>query len=253
MADPRLVDRLAANATAPGSVERLGGWQLQADATLPFRRSNATVPLPDGDGFDVEARIDAVEAFYRERGLPARFQITPSSDPADLDDRLARRGYTIDAPVDILVADIAEVLATRREASSGMSGRTDDALDLRWAEDFDDEPVGFDRIEAYGRVVAARAGAGIVAMVDFNDEAVAVGFGVVESGWLGVFGMATRTAWRRRGAAGMVLQSLAGHASTRGATCSYLQVEVDNPTARRLYESAGYVRNHGYHYLVASV
>ena len=59
---------------APRTVQIVGTWQLRADPDLPFRRTNATIPFAgESTDFDVDARIDAVEHFYRERGLPRAF------------------------------------------------------------------------------------------------------------------------------------------------------------------------------------
>lgn len=246
-----MLDELGANATAPASVERRGGWQLRADRMLPFRRSNAAVPLSDGRrSFDVEARIDEVEAFYRDQQMAPRFQITPAADPSDLDERLVRRRYSVEAPVDILVAEISHLMATIPTADSKtMSVCTRDEPDADWVAAFTDEPATLDRIRGYERLLGCRSQRCGVATVDIRGEPAAIGFSVIESGWVGVFGMVSRPDLRRRGAARTVLRALAQHAAV-DATHVYLQVEVDNTPARALYASAGFVPNHAYHYRV---
>jgi ribosomal protein S18 acetylase RimI-like enzyme len=77
---------------------------------------------------------------------------------------------------------------------------------------------------------------------------IAVGRAVTETGWAGVFGMATLPGARGRGAAREVLAALAGWAADRGAEHMYLQVECDNTAARRLYERAGFTELCRYHY-----
>jgi ribosomal protein S18 acetylase RimI-like enzyme len=252
MVDPGLLDRLAANATAPTSVVHLGGWELRADPSLPFRRSNSLVPFGDGAGFDVEERIDEVERRYRDLDLPSRFQIVPSSAPPDLDERLARRGYAVEAPVDLLTAEVDQLLHATRIPETAFSTRIGDAIDAAWTDALVDGDWSLlDRIRGYGRLLTEPARRGHVAMVDIGRAPTAIGFSVVESDWVGVFGMATSEARRRRGAATMVLRALAQRAASDGATRVYLQVEVDNAVARRLYESAGFASNHSYHYRVA--
>jgi ribosomal protein S18 acetylase RimI-like enzyme len=254
--DRRRLDEIAANATAPSRVERIGGWQLRADPTLPFRRSNSTVPLgdPESDGeFDVEVRIDAVEAYYRDRSMPPRVQMLPASTPPDLDDRLARRGYAVEAPVDILTAGLDDVRETTSTASPSLptAVRVRDVVDLDWAAAFADTATSLDRVQGYRRLISATGRSGFVATVDLDGAPAAIGFSVVECEWVGVFGMATHPAHRRHGAARAVLGVLADHASALGATNAYLQVEVDNVAARRLYESAGFTYSHSHHYRVA--
>ena len=61
-----------------------------------------------------------------------------------------------------------------------------------------------------------------------GDDVAAVGRAVADTGWAGVFGMATRPAARGKGAARQVLAALAGWAGAHGAGRMYLQVERDN-------------------------
>ena len=77
---------------------------------------------------------------------------------------------------------------------------------------------------------------------------VAVGRAVADTGWAGVFGMATLPAARGRGAGRQVLAALARWAADQRAERMYLQVEPDNRAAWRLYERAGFTELCRYHY-----
>ena len=80
---------------------------------------------------------------------------------------------------------------------------------------------------------------------------IAAGRAVTETGWAGVFGMATLPDARGKGAAREVLAALARWTATHGAAHLYLQVECDNIAARRLYEHAGFRELCRYHYRTA--
>ncbi|MFC4585936.1 GNAT family N-acetyltransferase [Sphaerisporangium corydalis] len=95
-----------------------------------------------------------------------------------------------------------------------------------------------------GRVEGPRAYASAL----LGDEVVAVGRTVADTGWAGVFGMATLPQARGRGAARAVLAALAGWAAAHDAPHMYLQVECDNTPALRLYERAGFTELCAYHY-----
>jgi N-acetylglutamate synthase len=82
-------------------------------------------------------------------------------------------------------------------------------------------------------------------------EVVAVGRAVLDTGWAGVFGMATLPAARGRGAAHDVLTALAAWAATHAADHMYLQVERENAPALRLYDRTGFHEVCGYHYRTA--
>jgi GNAT superfamily N-acetyltransferase len=247
MADVRLLDELAANATAGGTVHDVDGWWLRAAPDLPFRRANAVVPFAGaGSARDITARIEVVEHFYRDRGLPVRFQLSPSAEPADLDAHLAARGYAIDAPVDIYVAPTGRVLAASERAGLP-AARILDAAGLDWIAALGESRA---RFEGYTRLFAAIDRDSAAAVVDVDGVPAAIGFGVRERGWVGIFGMATRSDARGRGAARAVLRAVAQWANDSGAPNLYLQVETDNVPARALYRSVGFVPNHGYHYRV---
>jgi ribosomal protein S18 acetylase RimI-like enzyme len=84
-----------------------------------------------------------------------------------------------------------------------------------------------------------------------GDGVVAVGRAVGDTGWAGLFGMATLPRARGRGAARSVLAALAGWAGAHEAGRLYLQVESDNVPALRLYEQAGFGEVCPYHYRLA--
>jgi N-acetylglutamate synthase len=132
---------------------------------------------------------------------------------------------------------------------------TGDHIDDAWAHAYGDlhgdDTVTPARVEAYGRLMRTLAPTVLVATASIDGTPAGVGFGVVERGWLGVYGMGTRPDARRRGVATTVLCVLA-RAALDGfdATATYLQVEVDNDGAHALYERAGLRRAYGYHYRV---
>ncbi len=103
----RLLDELAANATAAPVTRLVDGWLAKA---APACRSGASAVLPPlGAGTDhraATATLDVLEAWYRSLGLRLLVQVS-SADPAasDLDALLAARGAEVEAPVDVLVAD----------------------------------------------------------------------------------------------------------------------------------------------------
>lgn len=84
-----------------------------------------------------------------------------------------------------------------------------------------------------------------------GDDVVGVGRAVADTGWAGVFDMATLPSARGKGAARQVLAALADWAGDHGAGRLYLQVERDNAPALRLYERMGFGDVCDYHYRVA--
>lgn len=246
----RLIDELAANATAATTVQLMDGWWLRAAPEYPFRRCNSVLPYT-GDSVGLETRITAVEDFYRERELPARFQVSPAALPVGLDDALETHGYEIEEPTLVLVADTARVVeqaARDEEREVTLDEGIDEYWVAEYASAFGEDEVARDRLRAYGHLLRHLGPAVATAALPVDETPAAVGLAVLERRWAGVYAMGTRPEARRRGAGTAVLHTLARWAGERGASRMYLQVEVTNDGARQLYTRNGFETAYRYHY-----
>src|SRR5215210_7279337 len=130
----RMLDELGANSTAATTVRIVDGWFLRAAPDYPFRRCNSALPY-SGDGVGVEPRVSTVEDFYRDREIPARFQISPAAVPPDLDDLLEARGYEIEEPTLVLVADTERVVQ-RTDRDDADAVTVVDGIDEFWIAEY---------------------------------------------------------------------------------------------------------------------
>jgi ribosomal protein S18 acetylase RimI-like enzyme len=238
----------AARALPAEHVKDVDGWWLRHAPGCSWWVGTV---LPHGDATPGELvrRVVAVEEFYAGHAVAARFQISPGACAEGLDMVLADRGYHRQSPMSLRVASAARVL---EHASTG-------ALRVR----LDDRPAGawFAVWQAvHGHGADSRADWDMLARVQrpcayaramIGDDVVAVGRAVADTGWAGVFGMATLPEARGKGAARNVLAALAAWAGAHQADHMYLQVERDNIPALRLYERAGFREICGYHYRTA--
>jgi len=250
----RFLDELAANATAASTVQLLDGWLLRAAPEYPFRRSNSTLPH-GGAGAGLETRIAMVEDFYRHRGLPVRFQMSPAAQPDGLDDLLEMRGYEIEEPTLVLTAETARVVDRTRRDDAG-EVVVGEGIDEYWvgeyASAYGDDEVGRERLRAYAQLLQRLAPTIGTAVLPVDETPSAIGLGVLERGWAGVYAMGTRREARRRGAATAVVHALACWAERHAAPRMYLQVEAANDGARQLYARAGFETAYRYHYRTCS-
>lgn len=255
-AQGRLLDELAANATIAPVTRLVDGWLAKAAPGLPFRRASSVLPAP-GAGTDPRATtavLDELEPWYRSLGLRLLVQVS-SADPAaaDLDALLAARGAEIEAPVDVLVADIRQVTAavgsgSRPQAATTITAGVSEEGATHLAAAHGDDAAARARTVTYGSMLAGLGPNALAGGVVMDGEVVGVGFAVLERGWAGIFGMATAPTWRRTGVAATLLSALATAAADRHGARLYLQVETGNEPARALYEGLGFTRDHGYHY-----
>lgn len=239
----------AARAFPAEQVKDVEGWWLRhapgyawwVRAVLPHREAARPGELV--------RRVAEAEDFYAGHGAAARFQISPGACPEGLDTVLATRGYRRQGMMSLQVAKTARVL--ERVPAGALRVRSDHRPTHAWLEiwhavhgrgaDSHSERDMLDRV--------ARPCLYACAMI--GDDVVAVGRAVADTGWTGVFGMATLPSARGKGAAGTVLAELAGWAATQEADRMYLQVERDNEPALRLYDQAGFREICAYHYRTA--
>ncbi|MFG1709631.1 GNAT family N-acetyltransferase [Nonomuraea sp. M3C6] len=230
-------------------IEDVEGWWLRHAPSCAWWVGTV---LPHGAARPGELvrRVVGAEEFYAGRGAAARFQISMGACPEGLDTVLAKRGYRRESLMSLQVASTARVL--EQAPAGSLRVRVDDRPTRAWFEIWHavhGHHGGESRSEWDLLARVQRPGAYASAMV--GEDVVAVGRAVADTGWAGVFGMATLAEARGKGAARTVLAALAGWAGARAADRMYLQVERDNLPALRLYERTGFRELCGYHYRTA--
>ncbi|HKP17272.1 MAG TPA: GNAT family N-acetyltransferase [Gaiellaceae bacterium] len=237
---PSAADVLALEAVAyelwlAQEVEELDGWRLRFAHGFTGR-ANSVWPNADGR-LELAGKIERVEAWYRERGVPPMFQLTAAARPGGLDAALAARGYVLRGePVSVQTAPLRGI-AARATGDAEVSETLDDTWVELWTGS-----RGFDRVD----VARALLQAGRSAFARVRE--VAVGRGVAVDRWLGITSMTTLPEARRCGHGRAILGALARWGRAQGCTRALLQVEHGNVPAERLYASAGFVASHDYHY-----
>ncbi len=239
MIDPALLEPLADDAWPARERARLGGWRLNASSGQSMR-INACWPLAAPDR-DPEAALDAVEAWFVERGLPPRFKLTDGVvAPADLAERLAARGYAA------CKATLVMLGATGGEGDDGvrLSDTPDATFEAVFTATAGNPEDGRERLEALGRIPPPAR----FARLDIDGVPAAIGASAIGGGYAGIFGMRTVPDHRRKGLARRVLRALLAEAKDLGAGRAWLQVEADNAPAIALYADDGFEPGYRYSY-----
>lgn len=244
--DVRTLELAAFRAWPAAEVCELAGWRLRATGGMTRRANSVFTAFTAGSGGErpLGERIREAEAFYAARGLPCRFQMSPVSEPPELDRALEERGYAFETPVSIQIADAEAIAAEPLDERVRVESRLSEA----WLE-VSARQGRFAEMEESYRALLERIGAGArFALGHVDEEPVAVGLGVIDGEWCGVFSMRTLARARRQKLGRGVLAALARAALADGARSLYLQVERDNAPALALYRSMGFVEVYGYHY-----
>jgi GNAT superfamily N-acetyltransferase len=239
----RQVERRAIAAWPAEVVQENAGWLLRHTPAVRRRRSNSAVPPPRRGS---EAAIEDIEAFYRRRGRPVLIQVGPDENHRDLDTLLAGRGYRREAPTAVMTAFTADVVAATEPSPADLAESPD-----AWVKTFAELDEHADSAMVGEKVISRIAAPVAFVSVTRDGRAAGMGLFAADSGWAGVFSMATRPDRRGQGIATAVLGTGARWAARNGAHRLYLQVETDNHPARALYGRAGFTWSHGYHYRVA--
>lgn len=217
-----------------------GEWVLRA-ADGVTQRANSV--WPRAEAVDTPAAVRDAALWYRRRRLPVIYQVTDTPRNATLNAVLDAQGYTRQSETLIMCRDTVP-------ASSGLSGvhasvelaedPSGEWLDLWWSVDGHGGPA---ELETARRILTGCPS--LYALVRSDDGApAAVGRLAVPSGGEGrhggIYCMATRPEYRRRGFADLVLRSLIDGAAQAGTDSLWLLVMASNPGAQALYTRAGF-------------
>jgi ribosomal protein S18 acetylase RimI-like enzyme len=245
----------------------IGGWRplsrLDVDGFAILRsrgvtrRANSIVPVdPPEDPQALEEALDRVIGLAGAAGEPVRFRLYPENGHAAVDEALAARGLTVEAPCELLECALdAKTPAPDPRATITTGPLPDDWFAASWRlsprsgesarETMHDilagTPAVHVGIPADGASSEEPAAVGRAALVDHGRTRSAV-----------LNQIATDPERRREGLGSAVMRTLLAASQVQGAERALLEVEKDNPAALALYRKLGFHRIGGYHYRVGS-
>jgi N-acetylglutamate synthase len=246
------LERVAAAHWRGTEEEWLGEWLLRA-ADGFTGRANSALPLGD-PGLPLEAALDYVTGWYRDRGLPAVMAV-PQPLPADdapaagLDAELAVRGWaTRPGPAFVMVADLPLAVAGGA-LPAGAVVAADAEPDEGWIAAY--HYRGTDRQPPVLRHVLTSAQEQAFISIRAESGVLAIARLSIAGGWAGITAVEVDPAHRRAGLGRAITAAACAEAVGRGVRRVFLQVAVDNAGARALYERCGFRYSHRYQYRVA--
>jgi ribosomal protein S18 acetylase RimI-like enzyme len=245
--DPMAIERVADAAWPAAEQAPLGPWKLRATRGVTRRANSVFTAGPDdASTADVERRVAEAEGFYGRRSLPVVFQVSAATGARGLDAMLEARGYAISGASEVWVLDARRVETMTGDCTWEI--RQSDEPDEGWFDCAFDEPL--ERRRVHEQIVrrAPRPRVFISAIVE--GAVVACGMSASGDGHAGIFCMATRNAYRRRGFGLALVRELCNWAGARGDRHVFLQVMRDNEAAKELYCKVGFARAYDYHYRV---
>jgi ribosomal protein S18 acetylase RimI-like enzyme len=247
--DPVLIEQLADAAWPAAEQAPLGPWKLRATHGVT-RRANSVFTAGTeeaGSAAELTKWVQAAEAFYLRRSLPAVFQISAATGASGLDALLANRGYAVNGVSEVWTLETRTFKAKQPDGEWAV--RRSDDPDEAW---FD---CAFDEIAQRRRVheqIVRRAPQPRLFVSASAADATVVGCGMATSaqGHAGIFCMATRPTHRRRGVGLALVRELCAWTVERADQRIFLQVMTENEAAKTLYRKVGFESAYSYHYRV---
>ncbi|MFM9942250.1 MAG: GNAT family N-acetyltransferase [Hyphomicrobiaceae bacterium] len=225
------IEKAVVSGWPAAEVESIDGWLARATSGGSLRANTAAAL--DYCGQDLDRSIDGVIAFYRARGAAPRFIISPVSQPAGLDAKLAQRGFVRSSDCITMAKAVGTVPRT------AVVVQRHDEPDEGWFA------VYLQGLSDNRRAVAPSLVARVPRPRAFfsavrDGGVIASGLSVLSEDLASVQCMASRASARRSGAATAVLAAIEAHAAAQGARWLYLQTEPGNVAAVALYQKYGF-------------
>jgi ribosomal protein S18 acetylase RimI-like enzyme len=227
------------DASAPPQQADIDGWLIRLSPGKA-KRSRCINALRQGT-LPLDELLARCQQAYDAAGLPLAVRVTPWSQPADLDARLAAKGWGVFDAADVMVLDTlapepspVTLLALDAPAYAALVGAlrgSSERAIAAHAERLANAPVAYQ---------------GFALNNDADGTLLACGQMVVDGDIVGLYDIVS--AVRRQGHGERLCRALLALAHAQGARQAYLQVGSDNEVAKRLYARLGFVFAYRYHY-----
>jgi len=236
-------------------------WPALLEEEMPFgvlrfaqgvsRRANS-MNIHVGIMADYERICAATENFYSRHRLPAIVRVLDSkaigaiaSD--ELDQFLARHEYAAVTPTKVMHLNLKLPLVCVIEHDMPLAEKVDLQTWLRIWHQLSQKPdYEFNAHQAMlTRILSPHC---FLVQWDKNGAPVSCGLAVVKGDLVGLFGIATGTAYRGNGYATHLVQQLLNWGFAHAASSAYLQVEEKNTAALAVYQKHGFAELYSYWY-----
>lgn len=240
----RQLEELSLNALPAMQTSYVDGWVMRF-ANGYTKRANSVNPLYSSFT-DVETKIAYCESMYAVRKQPTVFKMTTVSEPHDLDSQLLKQGYREEpgASVQLLSLDALD------KPNEGRVTLSADANDQWLNAYFRLNNVQERYMPVMRHMLEHIAPQKCLAAVHVNGQIAAVGLGVLDRGFLGLFDIVTEPNLRQKGYGHQLMLYLLNWGKANKADYAYLQVTLSNGPALYLYEKLGFHEIYRYWYRV---
>lgn len=240
----RELEELSLSALPSLQTAYLDGWVVRF-ANGYTKRANSVNPLYP-TFTDTAEKIAYCEAMYAVRKQPTVFKMTTVAEPHDLDALLVERGYREEPGASVQILDLDSL----DRPNEGRVTLAADANDQWLNAYFRLNNVQERYMPVMRHMLQNIAPQKCLAAVYVGGQIAAVGLGVLERNYLGLFDIVTEPTLRQKGYGHQLMLYLLNWGKANQATYAYLQVMMSNGPALYLYEKLGFHELYRYWYRV---
>ncbi len=240
----RHLEELSLNALPALQTSYLDGWVIRFAGGYT-KRANSVNPLYTS-ATSLDSKIKYCESMYAVRKQPTVYKMTSLSEPRELDKQLAQLGYREEpgASVQVVPLNHLEIPHQGRVTLSA------DANEQWLNAYFRLNNVQERYMPVMRHMIQHIAPQKCLAAVYIEGQIAAVGLGVLDRGFLGLFDIVTEPSMRQKGYGHQLMLYLLNWGKANGAGYAYLQVMMSNSPALYLYEKLGFHEVYQYWYRV---
>ncbi|HEX3077991.1 MAG TPA: GNAT family N-acetyltransferase [Lachnospiraceae bacterium] len=239
-------EELSINAFPALLTEIYDGWILRYANGYTYRANSVNPIYTSSESLD--RKVNICEEKYFQKGLPCVFKMTDNLDSI-LDGMLEKRGYDIQKSADIMERKLAE------ESFMDQQVDIEYVISDEWFEAYVKmNEMKQESIQGAARGCLDRIGNPVIcASIKQEGMVVAIGLGVYENGYVGLFDILVHEDYRRRGLGMRVVNAILQEGQRMGTHTAYLQVVATNSIAVNMYERLGFEKVYTYWYRVKQV
>jgi GNAT superfamily N-acetyltransferase len=237
----RLLEELIFNSVPARQTVLLDGWAIRLNGGYRYR-CNCVWPLTKGFGPGTAEKIKLCEELLERNGMPAVFRITGSLD-GRLAEALEKIGYEKIKTVSVMTLTVPEGRVQRPDYIELASEPSEEWL----AESAALAGLRDERIARLHRAgIRKLAVDRVFASAKVDGKLVGCGYGTVERGCVGIFGVAVAPEYRCRGVGSAICRAVVAYGAENGAGTAYLMVNSRNVNAVALYGHMGFQKAYEY-------
>lgn len=243
------IEELSMNALPALSTVLVNGWILRF-ANGYTKRANSINPLYP-TSIDIMDNIKICDEIFRGNNQDTVFRFTEKEDNFEIDSILEKEGYIYKDKTNVMLKSISNYEIDKGYTEGIVISEN---LNNEWFQAFTKmnkigEKNSLTLKEMLGKIIPTTYYCYLLE----KEEIVAVGLGVAERGYVGIYDIYVGEEHRRKGFGYKIMENILYKAAKDGCDYSYLQVVDSNEKAKSLYDKLGYKKQYSYWYRIKSL